>query len=803
MDRIRSVEAILDSLGDAVVGVDRDGRVVLVNGQFERLFGYTRGEIGGRPVEVLIPGRLAAGHRRRRESFAADPHARPMGSGLDLHGRRQDGTEFPVEISLSPTSGIDGVHVLAVVRDLSARLEADDQARAVVNRIAEAVSLVAADGVHLHANGAARRILDTLARRDRGDTMTVGDLVALRDDGTPLPVHELPAEITRRTGREVSGAVVAFRGVAGDTRWLRVSTRRLADGEPPHSVVVSFTDVTEQRLHERRLAEAEERLRTLFENAPNGIVLAGLDGRFSAVNPAFERLVGRSADELAGTRVAAIVHPEDLEAFDADVRALLPGTATPLRADVRLLDAHGDPVWVQLDVAVLRDADGRPEHLLAQLQDISERRRHAEVLAEIADHDDLTGLLNRRGLDRELERQAAHARRCGGDGAVLVLDLDHFKYVNDTHGHKAGDQLIRDVADLLRTDVRADDVVARLGGDEFAVLLPQGTEAAAAAMARSLLARLRSRSVTASIGVAAFDGESRAEDVLVRADLAMYDAKEGGRDGVACYDDSPAGQPAIKARMTWLNRLRAALDDGGLRLLAQPIERPGGGGPVMHELLLRLVGDDGELVPPAVFLPIAERFDLVQRIDRWVVGEACRMLAGARRAGRPVAFTVNLSGKSLAGSGLLAHLEGALAAAGADPRDLVLEITETSAVEHMEDAQAFATAVRALGCRVAIDDFGAGFGSFHYLKHLPFDYLKIDGEFVTHAPDSRPDELIVGAVRDLAHGMDRQVVAEFVSDARLRDWLADRGVDLVQGYHVGRPVPVEEVLEGAIAGAAA
>ena len=384
-----------------------------------------------------------------------------------------------------------------------------------------------------------------------------------------------------------------------------------------------------------------------------------------------------------------------------------------------------------------------------------------------------------------------------------MIDLDGFKHVNDTMGHSYGDELIMRVASCLRGCLRETDVIGRLGGDEFAIVLGSATVEAATTVAEKILHTVaehavvtsdaRHASVTASIGVTPFDAHSAldAEALLVAADLAMYSAKESGRNRVAVTERDATGHPQLAAERSWLHRLRAALDQDRFELFAQPIRGICARGPDCYELLLRLRGEDGELLPPAAFLHNAERFDLVQEIDRWVFGRALGLLAG--RAD-DVCLSVNMSGRTLCDPQLVEDLE-AMLAAHPIPRDrLIVEVTETAAIVNIERAREVARALRELGCRFALDDFGSGFASFYYLKHLDFDFVKIDGEFVRALGTNPTDRLVVRSVVELARGLGAETVAEFVGDEATVDRLRELGVDYGQGFHLGRPGPVAEVL---------
>ena len=597
----------------------------------------------------------------------------------------------------------------------------------------------------------------------------------LRKDGTTLTVS-----LTVSAIRDLHGGIIAI-----------TSTAR---------------DITESAQAAQSLRAAEERFRIAFDEAPIGMALIGLDTRFIRVNGALTRITGYDAAELEGHETASICHPDDPAIEPEGLRALLDGEIPHHVADRRFLHASGHPVWVSLSLTCVRDADGAPQHLLAQAQDITDRRRYEAQLQHMADHDPLTGLLNRRAFERELRNHVARTSRYGAAGAALMIDLDHFKYYNDTLGHQAGDELIARIAGALSQRLRRSDVLARLGGDEFAVILPRADEEAARQVVAGLLECVRNEGrrardgrrhdLTASIGVAFFDDEAgvEPEEVMVNADLAMYDAKEAGRDRASFYRADSMPQALMKSRVTWVEEIRAALNDDRFVLLAQPIVNLRGTSGRRFELLLRMRNRDGDLIPPGAFLYIAERLDLVQEIDRWVVARAIAMLA----AHPGISLEVNLSGKSIGAPALLELTERLLHETAIDPARLTFEITETAALANITPARAFSERLRELGCRFALDDFGMGFGSFHYLKHLPFDYLKIDGEFVSDLATDPTDRLLVTAVVDIARGMGKETIAEFVGDARTVDVLRELGVDWGQGFHLGEPAPLEEQL-GAVA----
>jgi diguanylate cyclase (GGDEF)-like protein len=467
----------------------------------------------------------------------------------------------------------------------------------------------------------------------------------------------------------------------------------------------------------------------------------------------------------------------------------------------RYLHVSGHPAHADLHATVIRAADGSPLHFLAQVQDISDRKRHEGQLAYLADHDALTGLLNRRAFKRELESHAATVERYGAAGTILIIDLDQFKYVNDTLGHQGGDKLIAYVAQLLGERLRATDVLGRLGGDEFGVLLPHTGPSAAMLVADSLLESLRGeaiavagmhRKITASIGVASFEDQPgiSGEDVLVNADLAMYDAKEAGRNRAARFSTDEHTQARMRGRITWTHRIRSAIENDQFTLLAQPIIDLATGRTTQYELLLRMTDERGELIPPGAFLYIAERLDLIQQIDAWVVSHAIRQLADLDGEAHDSTVEINLSGRSLGDSALLEHIDHELREAHVAPKRIIFEVTETTAVSSIAKARTFTEQLSEIGCRFALDDFGTGFGSFYYLKHLHFDFLKIDGEFVRNCRADNTDQILIKALVDIAHGMGKSTIAESVGDEETVRLLTRLGVDYGQGHHLGIPSPL-------------
>ena len=546
--------------------------------------------------------------------------------------------------------------------------------------------------------------------------------------------------------------------------------------------------------------KAEEKLKAILETAPDPIVEVHHDGTIAFANARTDKLfgydreqiIGRPVEELFSERTRTLV----AERFAAVLQSKESDSQLALGMGLELWGQRKDGTEFPVDVmlSVLQTDDG--VIVTSIIRDITERKRFENQLQHLADHDALTELFNRRRFDQELAEYVAYTARYGGQGAVFLLDLDRFKYVNDTRGHKAGDEVIRAVGRALHDSVRKTDVVARLGGDEFAVLLRDADRDTAERIAEGMLETIRERrlplegqriSMTTSIGIVCFDDEEPAvEDVMVSADLAMYAAKEAGgnRYHVATADGGEYVS-GMQVRLNWADQIRRALDEDRFVLYCQPILHLATDCVTQYELLLRMVGDDGEIIMPAAFIDTAERFGLIQEIDQWVARKAIHLLAE-----HDVRLEVNVSGKSMGDLAIPELVEREIALTGIDPSRLVFEITETAAIANMEQARAFAERLTRLGCRFALDDFGAGFSSFYYLKYLPLDYLKIDGDFIRSLTSSVTDQLVVKSMVDIARGMGMKTIAEFVEAEETVAMLREKGVDYSQGYYHGAPRPV-------------
>jgi diguanylate cyclase (GGDEF)-like protein/PAS domain S-box-containing protein len=542
----------------------------------------------------------------------------------------------------------------------------------------------------------------------------------------------------------------------------------------------------------RRYRESEERFRALNELLPALVLLAEVDGgRITYANRTSRDRLG---DQVTEQRLPELFDDETLrrQLGDAETRGCS-------RIEARLHTAAGAHFWAS--VAISRIELGGVGKLLMVASDITEQRQLTELLSHQASHDALTDLYNRREFERRLHDSLA----AGVAGPLIIVllyvDLDQFKLINDTSGHLAGDQLLAQLSIVMRKQLGGTDVLARLGGDEFGVLLtrvadPQEAERIAERVRRCIdgyvfIWEQRSYTISASIGgVVAEPAGISAKDLLTQADTACYVAKESGRNRVHFYSERDDQTVRRRSEMEWANRLRWAVDEHRLQLTYQevwPLPLGDGAEPGI-EMLLRFREESGQLVVPGVFLPAAERYGLMPAVDRWVIETTLANFERLHPAGNRLDMVaINLSGASIEDPALVDRIIELLQRYRVEPSRVCFEITETVAVRNLSQVVRCMALLRSAGCRIALDDFGAGMSSFTYLKNLPLDIIKIDGSFVRDMLTDPVSHLMVKAVTDIGHRLGLEVIAEWVADAETVQALTALGVNRVQGFSLHHP----------------
>jgi diguanylate cyclase (GGDEF)-like protein/PAS domain S-box-containing protein len=571
----------------------------------------------------------------------------------------------------------------------------------------------------------------------------------------------------------------------------------------------TITDITERKIAETRVFEEKERAQVTLQSIGDGVITTDSAGNIDYLNPVAQDLTGwdkRSARGMPVDEIMSIVNEHTRTSVDNPVRRCLnEGRVITLAQNSLLIAKDGNEVPIQDSAAPIRDRIGNVIGAVMVFHDISKETRLFRQLSYQASHDATTGLINRREFENQL---VAALERSHDDpqlaSALLYIDLDQFKVVNDTFGHTAGDELLRQVTEIIQSNIRATDIVARLGGDEFGVLLERCDQERAMEVAEAIRLAIEEHrfmwkeaftNVRCSIGVVMATVESpNVASVMSSADVACYSAKDMGRNQVHLYQDSDAS--LRHEEMKWVSRITSAVEDNRLELFFQPIigiAADNGSSRGHYELLLRMRDESGALVQPDQFIPAAERYNMMSTLDRWVIREALTELADRSNDTGAARFTlaINLSGTSLSEDRFLEFVINELESHELPDGAICFEITETAAISNLARVIHFMQALKKLGCKFSLDDFGSGLSSFTYLKNLPVDYLKIDGQFISNVVDDSVDESMVRAISEVGHAMGIQTIAERVETKDVLDKLASLGVAFAQGYYIARPASVQ------------
>ncbi|WP_241994556.1 PAS domain S-box protein [Cryobacterium sp. TMT2-10] len=776
-----------------MVGVDQDGMIQFVNRQTESLFGYDRADLVGQSIETLMPESFRKVHPVHRAGFVADPKSRPMEAGLGLTGRRRDGTEFPVDISLSSIDTEDGLLMVAAVRDVTERSNADQvlqRLAAIIENSNDAITSMTLDGILTSWNPAAERMfgycseeivgksIGLLIPADRtGDMNTIlarvrpGQLIErletirVRKDGTVFPIS-----LTISPIRDADGAIVGASTIARD-----------------------MTEARKAAEDARNLTAAEHLVQTVIASTSIGIALVDLDGRIRVVNRSLCDLLGYDEAYFLAHRLPDFVHPDDAEEALRERGRVLAGSSHKSAEKLRLVRADGATVWVRRVTVLLRDVDGRANLVMVQVEDITAEHETQEALTYQAFHDSLTGLHNRAWILDILAVDLRAAKRLGHSVGALFIDLDHFKVVNDSLGHAAGDEVLATVANRIVAALRPGDRVGRFGGDEFVIVVQDvqdvlDAERCAERVSTSIAADLQVQGhrivPTTSIGIAISTPTSTSESLLRDADSALSRAKAAGRARWRFFDDAMLVQAV--ARLTVEDELRDAITAGEFVVYYQPIVALSDAHVVGHEALVRWAHPTRGLLSPADFLDVAEDTRLITAIGAQVLDSVCAMLAACPDLPGPI--SVNVSAVQLAAPDWLDSVRDTLTAHRVDPARIVIEVTETAVLNLVDSARVALESLRGLGVGIYLDDFGTGHSSISVLRDLPVTGVKLYPRFVQDltSGESQADALAQG-LSGLVNGMHLTGIADGIETELQADILRAQGWECGQGCYFGKP----------------
>jgi diguanylate cyclase (GGDEF)-like protein/PAS domain S-box-containing protein len=632
-------------------------------------------------------------------------------------------------------------------------------------------------------------------------------------DGKPNPREISPLYLALNDDRKTSFEEELLWRANGESFWADLWVRPLKKDGVVTGSVVTFVDVTEKRKANEALFEEKERAQVTLHSIGDGVITTDAWGDVEFLNPVAESLTGWPLSEAKGHAlqdIFSLINEETrLPLPDLVDRCLRRGEMIDRENHTVLISRYGIEYAVEDSVAPIRGQDGTILGLVVVFKDVTKARRLSQQINYQATHDALTGLINRREFKRRLRRviQTAHLEE--SENALCYLDLDQFKLVNDTSGHVAGDELLRQLGQLLKRQIRKRDTLGRLGGDEFGLLMERCSVSEAIRVSENLIKAIggftflwedKRFTVGVSIGVVPVNRHSQDIDSLMSAaDSACYIAKERGRNRFHLHQDDDEELMRRHGEMQWAVRLPKALENSEFELYYQPmveVKKGRAGKPVHYEILLRMDDGSGNLIPPSVFLPAAERYSLGRNIDRWVIENTFRILKDQpQHLAELELCSINLSGLSLNDEKLLEFTTGQFEETGIPPEKICFEVTETVAIANLSSASLVINAMKKMGCSFALDDFGSGLSSFAYLKTLPVDFLKIDGLFVRDILEDSIDMAMVKSINEIGHVMGKRTIAEYVENDTILERLREIGVDYAQGYGIAPPRPLSDLLQ--------
>jgi len=816
-ERLQRVEERLAhinaSTNDGILIVDpQHERIVSANPRVARLLEYAPGELSQLPAARVLPDAMASLRR-----LVSVKRVAGRACTLELDCRTRSGVGVPVEMTASVLKSSSRPLILVLLRDMRDSLhaqraltESEERLRAVFDHSPVAIDLKDKQGRYLlvNRNYAAQhdQTVEAISGSHTSELYPAETAEAVR--AHEIAVLDWGKAIEReyrikRDGTERTQLVVKF-------------PIRDAEGE-----VVGIggigTDITERKRAEAALALSEERFQGLYDDSPDMYFTIAEDGTVTSVNQFGADYLGYSKPALIGEPFWTLIHAEDTSFVQEQFGKAFSDRLEESELEFRLVRRDRSVLWIHERIRLLAKTSSAPAELRIVCRDVTEAHNLSQELSYQASHDSLTGLVNRRELENRLARVLETARTDSSHHALCYLDLDQFKVINDTCGHVAGDELLRQLSEVLRAKVRRRDTLARLGGDEFGVLMEHCALRQAERVANTLRKTVeefrfswesKTFSVGVSIGLVPVTSESDSvAGALSAADTACYVAKDQGRNRIHVYHPEDMELARRHGEMQWVARINQALEEERFCLSAQPIRllseidqepsstTPTAEGGGYYELLLRMRDSSGRLVPPGAFLPAAERYSLSVKLDRWVVKKIFSWLdAHPEQLRRLTMCSINLSGHSIADADFLQFVISSLDGTNVPAEKLCFEITETAAISNLTSATRFITALKGWGCHFALDDFGSGLSSFAYLKQLDVDFLKIDGVFVKDVVDDPINLAMVKSINDIGKVMGKRTIAEFVENDGILEKLREVGVDYAQGYRIGRPKPLDQLL---------
>ena len=799
----------IDHAHDAIFWVGSDSHIVDVNETACDLLGFSHSELlqfKVADIDVEFPIKDWDDYWREWRTSRV--------STFNSKLKRKDGHEFPVEITVNFIEYEGRENICVFISDITERLRAEAEIQKTWKRL-ETIINTSAAAIYSMVPGEGSEFPNKLVFISENILDITGYSASEWYADQNLWINHLHPEdrdlvLADQNNMYKKGElqhVYRFLCRDGTYCWIRDDIKIINDDNGKLlEIVGAWVNITELKNIETALRESETSQRVLLETMQDGVFVAR-DNLCFYVNQALPKILGYSSQEFSELKFEQMIHPDFIELWNQCYSYCIhEGETSVQNYEFKLQKKDGSSLWVELHVARLADFKGEPG-MLGIVRNISERKLAESQLYYQANHDALTGLVNRSEFERRAERLLKTTVINTQDyHAMCYMDLDQFKVINDTCGHAAGDEMLRQLCSILLNAIRKRDTLARLGGDEFGVLMEHCSLDDAYRVVTTIQKAIQDFQfswgkhkfrIGVSIGLVSINENTlNLSELMKQADAACYMAKEKGRNRIHLYQIEDEEILKRQGEMQWVSRLYKALEKNQFCLYAQsivPLDRTEG---IHYELLLRMKDDDGTLISPNSFLPAAERYNLISNIDRWVVDNTIKLLMEHKTFLNKIKFcSINLSGQSLAELDFLEFVLSKLSDSGIAGEKLCFEITETAAITNLSLASKFIKKLKQRGCLFALDDFGSGLSSFAYLKNLQVDYLKIDGMFVRDIVIDPIDHAMVKSINEIGQVMEMKTIAEFVENDEIKGMLREIGVNYGQGYGIDKPRPIQEILE--------
>lgn len=719
---------------------------------------------------------------------------------FEFEWHRKSGSPHLFEVTYMPDKNAEGeiVGIQVISQDICAQRQAENKFKAIFDSSPNAILLITSSGKILAANAQTSSLFGYEKEELIGADVDIFIPLDLRKRHKKLRQNYMnhPEVKSLGKGRDLHGL-----RKDGTEISVEIALSPIDSGDGETNILCTISDINDRKQAEEELLK----LSRAVKSTSAMVIITDLDGVIEYINPRFCEVTGYSKTEVIGRNIELLNSERNRKDAYANLWKTIASGKT-WKGEFRNRKKDGSLYWDRASISCVKNSRGNITNYICIQEDVTHEFELTERLSHQASHDELTGLINRREFERRAERLITTAKQTKSEHALCYMDLDQFKVVNDTCGHAAGDELLRQLTSVLKKQVRKRDTLARLGGDEFGLLMEHCSLDAAnrtitniqkAIQEYQFLWEGNSFKVGVSMGLVAVNETIlNLTEILKQADAACYIAKEAGRNRIHIYHSEDIETTKRLGEVQWVTRIHRALDEDRFLLYTQSIKPLVNSDKKHFEILVRMKNEEGEIIPPGAFLPAAERYNLITKVDRWVINHTFQLLANNIDFLNDISFiSINLSGTSLTEKNFMSDVIEQIQDSSIDATKICFEITETAAIANLNTATRFIKTLKQLGCSFALDDFGSGLSSFGYLKNLPVDFLKIDGMFVKDIVEDPINHAMVKSINEIGHVMGMKTIAEFVENNNIKTKLIEIGVNYAQGYGIEKPIAFDKILK--------